>query len=111
MHDWLDVLIEGVTVLLLLIGSAWILIAAVGLIRLPDLHCRSHAMGKAVTMGITLILIAVGIYLGADRAGLKVFLAIVFQFLTIPVASHLLLLLAYRKNHPRWMHRRINRAE
>jgi len=111
MTDGLDILIEVLTILFLLAGSIWILIAAVGLIRLPDLHCRSHAMGKAVTMGITLILVAVGIHLGIDRAGLKVFLAIVFQFLTIPVASHLLLLLAYRKNHPRWLQRPMDRAK
>ncbi len=111
MDSWFEMGVEIVTVFLLLTGAIWILIAAFGLVRLPDLHCRSHAMGKAMTLGITLILMAVGIYLGADRAGLKVFLAIVFQFLTIPIASHLLLLLAYRKNHPRWMHRPMDRVK
>lgn len=95
--------------ILLVAGTLWILVACIGLLRLPDLLCRSHAMGKAMTMGITLILLAVALHLGLEEAGLKVFLAILFQFLTIPVAGHLLSLLAYRKNIPRWRHRPIDR--
>lgn len=96
------------TAFCLLGGTIWIFIACIGLVRLPDLLCRSHAMGKAMTMGILLILLAVAIQLGLDRAGLKVVLAGIFQFLTIPVASHLLCLLAYRKDLPRWKKRPID---
>jgi len=99
--SWQDIL----TAVCLVLGCVWILIASIGLVRLPDLLCRSHAMGKAMTLGITLVLLAVGIHLGLEQAGLKVFLAILFQFLTIPVAGHLLSLLAFRKNIPRWRQR------
>jgi len=105
MDNWKDIL----TVVFLVFGSIWILIASIGLVRLPDLLCRSHAMGKAMTLGITMVLLAVGLHLELEDAGLKVFLAILFQFLTIPVASHLLSLLAYRKNIPRWHHRPMDR--
>lgn len=94
---------------LMLGGVLWIGVASIGLLRLPDLLCRSHAMGKAMTLGITLVLLALGLQLGAEEAGLKIFLAILFQFLTIPVSSHLLCLLAYRKNIPRWRHRPMDR--
>jgi len=97
------------TSLLLVMGTVWIFIACIGLLRLPDLLCRSHAMGKAMTLGITLVLLAVALQLGLEQAGLKVFLAILFQFLTIPVAGHLLSLLAHRKNVPRWRHRPMDR--
>ncbi|MEM1157042.1 MAG: monovalent cation/H(+) antiporter subunit G [Verrucomicrobiota bacterium] len=97
------------TCILLVTGTVWILLACLGLLRLPDLLCRSHAMGKAMTLGITLILLAVALQLGAEKAGLKVLLAILFQFLTIPVAGHLVSLLAYRKNMPRWRHRPMDR--
>ncbi|MGF1530477.1 MAG: monovalent cation/H(+) antiporter subunit G [Puniceicoccaceae bacterium] len=101
---------EVVVVLLVLVGSIWILISGIGLIRLPDIHCRSHSLGKAATMGITLVLLGVGLSLGFEEAGLKVVLAIVFQFLTIPIAGHLLLYLAYRKNHPRWRERPVDQG-
>jgi multicomponent Na+:H+ antiporter subunit G len=109
LSDFFELVRPYLTVVLLSVGTLWILVACIGLLRLPDLLCRSHAMGKAMTLGITLILLAVALQLGVERAGLKVFLAILFQFLTIPVAGHLLCLLAYRKNMPRWRHRPMDR--
>lgn len=82
----------------LLLGSLVILLAAVGLIRLPDAVCRSHALGKGMTLGLVLVLIGLWLYLGLEAAGIKLPLAVAFQFLTIPVASHLLIRLAYRRN-------------
>src|SRR6056297_809029 len=82
----------------LLLGSLVILLAAVGLIRLPDAVCRSHALGKGMTLGLVLVLIGLWLYLGLQAAGIKLPLAVAFQFLTIPVASHLLIRLAYRRN-------------
>lgn len=84
--------------LFLLLGSGVILLAAVGLIRLPDAVCRSHALGKAMTLGLVLVLVGLWLFLGTEAAGIKLPLAVLFQFLTIPVASHLLIRLAYRKN-------------
>ncbi|GAB4241617.1 MAG: hypothetical protein OHK005_04810 [Candidatus Methylacidiphilales bacterium] len=93
---------EGLTAALVLSGSIFILISAIGLLRFPDLYCRAHSMGKAMTLGITLLLLGLWVHLGVELSGLKVVLAIFFQFLTIPVAGHLLCLLASRKNLPRW---------
>lgn len=87
---------------LLLGGSLLILVAAIGLQRLPDIFCRSHALGKAMTLGITLMLLALGLELGLDTAGIKIVLIITFQFVTIPIASHLLSLIAWEKKLPRW---------
>jgi len=92
---------EIITSILVLIGAVFILLSAIGLLRLPDVFCRSHALGKGMTLGITLILLGLWINLGLSDAGIKVPLAIVFQFATIPVASHLLAQLAFRKNLPR----------
>ena len=92
---------EIITAFLVMIGAVFILLSAVGLIRLPDVFCRSHSLGKGMTLGITLILIGLWINLGIEEGGIKVPLAIVFQFATIPVASHLLAQLAFKKNLPR----------
>lgn len=89
-----DILIS----LFLLMGSMVIVLAAVGLLRLPDAVCRSHALGKGMTLGLVLVLIGLWLYLGLEAAGIKLPLAVAFQFLTIPVASHLLIRLAYRRN-------------
>lgn len=88
--------------LLLLTGAGFVLIAAIGLVRLPDVLCRSHAVAKASTLGIFSMLLGLWVALGVEAAGLKVPLAIAFQITTIPVASHLVGLLAREKNLSRW---------
>lgn len=86
----------------ILSGATFILISALGILKLPDIFCRSHALGKGMTLGISLVLIGLWVHLGLQDAGVKVPLAILFQFVTIPVASHLLAQLAYRKQLPRY---------
>lgn len=86
----------------ILSGAIFILISALGILKLPDVFCRSHALGKGMTLGITLVLIGLWVHLGLQDAGVKVPLAVLFQFVTIPVASHLLAQLAYRKQLPRY---------
>ncbi len=97
---------EFLAALLLLNGAAFVLLAAIGLLRLPDVLCRSHAVAKASTLGIFSMLLGLWVALGVEAAGLKVPLAIAFQITTIPAASHLVSLLAREKNLPMWRPRR-----
>lgn len=96
---------EALTVLCLLTGVGLMMTAAIGLLRLPDVLCRSHAVAKASALGIFLLLIAMWMRLAADVSGLKLLLAIIFQMLTIPVSSHLVGMLAQEKNVARWKER------
>ena len=85
----------------LILGFFFVTVAAVGVWRLPDVYCRAHALGKAMTLGVVCFLVALGLFV-PEVSWFKVGLAIVFQFVTIPVASHLLCLVAYRKRVRRW---------
>lgn len=96
---------EALTTILLLIGSLLILVSAIGVLRLPDILCRSHAVTKALTLGIFLMLLGLWVAEGEKQTSLKIFLAIFFQVVTIPVGSHLIALLAFQKDIPRWRHR------
>jgi multicomponent Na+:H+ antiporter subunit G len=96
---------EFLTAACILTGSVFILIAAIGLVRLPDLLCRSHAVAKAMTLGLFLLLIALWLHVGEKQTALKIVLAIFFQLITIPISSHLLGLLALNKNISRWRNR------
>jgi multicomponent Na+:H+ antiporter subunit G len=82
-------------------GCFFIFVAALGTLRLPDVYCRSHAVGKAMTLGIMLVMIGYGLFV-PGVPWLKIVVALLFQFVTIPVASHLLCLIAYRKGVRRW---------
>jgi multicomponent Na+:H+ antiporter subunit G len=90
-------IMEILIALSLFVGCLIILLSAIGILRLPDALCRSHALGKGMTLGLILVLIGLWVFLGFEVGGIKVPLAVLFQFLTIPIASHLLVRLAYRK--------------
>jgi len=73
-----------------LIGALLALVAALGLLRLPDLYTRMHAASKAGTAGSGILLVAVAIQSGEFDVWVKSLLAIAFIFLTAPVSAHLL---------------------
>ena len=88
--------------LLLIIGSAFALIAAIGINRLPDVYSRMHAASKAGTLGSGVMLIALAVH--ADDAGIamRALAGVVFFLLTAPISSHLLAKAAYAVGYPMW---------
>lgn len=82
-------------------GAFFLLVAGVGVLRLPDAYCRAHALGKAMTLGVILLLLSMGIVVDG-LAWWKVLAAILAQLVTIPVASHLFCLIAYRRKLRHW---------
>lgn len=78
------------SVVLLVAGATFSLIASLGLLRLPDLFSRMHASSKAGTAGSGLILIAAALHAGEWTIWLKCIAAILFFLLTAPLAAHLL---------------------
>ena len=75
---------------LLLIGSAFCALAALGLLRFPDLYTRLHAASKAGTLGAGLILLGVGFASGEVSIAVRCVLGLLFVVLTTPVSAHLL---------------------
>ena len=81
---------------LILIGSAFVMVAGVGILRMPDVFTRLHAAGVLDTLGAGFILL--GLMLEADHGALslKLFLLLGFLLATCPVASHALAKAALR---------------
>jgi multicomponent Na+:H+ antiporter subunit G len=77
-------------------------ISAIGLLRLPDFYIRISAITKAISLGITMILLGIGIYFNNLIVGGKVILIILFMFLTSPVAAHIIAHAAIKKKVPFW---------
>jgi len=75
---------------ILLIGAAFSAIAALGILRFPDVYTRLHAASKAGPLGAGLILIAVGIESGDWAVGVRCILGLAFLIVTSPVSAHLL---------------------
>ena len=75
---------------LILAGSLFSLLAAVGVVRLPDLLTRMHAASKAGVVGAGLILLSIAVVSGDSAIVLRAILGILFLALTTPVSAHLL---------------------
>ena len=82
---------------LLIVGSIFCLVAAVGMLRLPDTLIRMHAATKAGTLGAGCILAAEAVVAAELGTTLKAIAAIVFLLLTAPVAAHLIGRAAYHQ--------------
>jgi len=85
--------------ILLIIGSSLMLLASLGLVRFQDPLSRAHALTKATTLGISLLLVALWIVLEDDISGLKILLIIIFCLLTTPLSGHMVASLYYRQLH------------
>lgn len=79
----------------ILIGALFILIAAIGILRMPDLLIRMHAATKAGTLGAGLILVGVMFHFQRWYVTIEGLLTILFILITAPIASHLLSKAAY----------------
>lgn len=83
------------TALLLLVGAAFTLLAALGLWRLEDFFLRMQAATKASTLGVSCMAIAVALHFGDLATTITAGLVAGFLFLTAPVASHVIGRAAY----------------
>lgn len=82
---------------LILIGSAFIFIAALGLVRLPDLLSRMHAAAKPQMLGLALLLGGLTIILRSWQWFALAAAVLAIQMVAAPVASHMLGRAAYRR--------------
>ncbi|WP_336037149.1 monovalent cation/H(+) antiporter subunit G [Halobacterium yunchengense] len=69
-------------------GVFFTFVAAVGLLRLPDVYTRAHGASKSDTLGAGLSVAGVAVTFGADIPTAKAVLLVVFLFLTNPTAAH-----------------------
>ena len=95
-------MIEIATGALLLLGALFLVIAAVGLLRLPDLFMRMSTSTKAAVMCVGLVLAGGGIYFADLAVTTKAIAVVVFVGLTAPVAAHMIGRAAYREGVSLW---------
>jgi multicomponent Na+:H+ antiporter subunit G len=88
-------MMQYVAGILMVLGALFSLLAAVGLIRLPDLYMRMHAASKAGTLGAGLLFAAIACVAFESSVVLRAIAGFVFLLLTTPVGAHLLARAAY----------------
>ena len=80
----------------LLLGTAALLVGALGLVRLPNLFSRIHAVGMMDTAGVAFITLGMLIHEGFSLVSVKLAVVGVFLFFTSPIATHAVAQVAHR---------------
>jgi multicomponent Na+:H+ antiporter subunit G len=90
--------LDVASAVLVIAGCSLALLAAIGLVRLPDVFARMHAATKPATLGLVLVALGALLQLSdADDLTMMV-LVVVLQFLTAPTGAHLVGRAAYHAN-------------
>lgn len=99
---------DATVIVLVAAGLFFQLVAALGLLRFPDVYCRMHVVGVSDTLGSPLVLMAVAAAILLGETGslhvrllgaAKVIFAIALLYLTAPLVSHLLSRAALEAGH------------
>lgn len=98
----IDIIQSYVAGVLVLIGASFAFVAALGLVRLPDIYSRMHAASKAGTVGSGALLLALAVVANDQGTITRALAGIVFLMLTAPLAAHLLAKAAYYAGYRLW---------
>lgn len=88
---------------LVILGLFFLVIAAIGAIRLPDFYTRTHAISVTDTLGTLLILSGLMLYYGFGFVSAKLFLVILFLYVANPAITHVLVRAALKSGLKPWV--------
>jgi multicomponent Na+:H+ antiporter subunit G len=94
-RDWL-------TVGLLVVGALAMLLAALGVLRMPDVFTRLQATSKAATLGVGCMMLAVAVHFAELAVTTRAVAVVLFTFLTAPIGAHMIGRAAYVAKAALW---------
>lgn len=81
---------QWISILFAFFGSIFMLLAAIGILKFPDLPTRMHSSTKAGVLGGALIMIGVCVAHPQSAVLLRALAIVLFIFITAPIAAHVL---------------------
>jgi multicomponent Na+:H+ antiporter subunit G len=93
---------DTLTAILWMAGPAFALLAAVGVLRMPDVFTRMQASTKASTLGLGCLLIGAALQFGDFGSFIRVASIGAFLLLTTSVAAHVIARASYLADVPLW---------
>lgn len=84
------------------VGVLFILIASIGIVRMPDFYLRLSVTVKASTLGVGFVLLSTVLYFGDLAVATKALAIVFFLFLTSPISAQLLGRISYFSGIPLW---------
>lgn len=98
----MQLILDTLAIFCLIAGLFFMLVGAVGVLRLPDVFHRLHAASKCSTLGMMGLVLAASFHVATPDVIAKSIAVILFIFVSNPVGSHMLAKAAHRDKSPQW---------
>lgn len=95
-------MVQILSAILLLVGVTFMLVAAAGVVRMPDFLMRLHCSTKSATLGVGCVLLGTALHFGEAAVWARALAVLVFAFASAPVAAHILGRAAYFSGASLW---------
>lgn len=86
----MTLIIDIASWILILAGSFFVIVGALGLVRMPEIFTRMHAASIIDTAGVGLLILGMSLQAGLSLVTLKLFFLLALFFFTGPVVTHAL---------------------
>lgn len=86
----MTLVVEIASWILILLGSFFTLVGAIGLLRMPEIFTRMHAASVTDTLGVGFLLLGMALQAGFSLVTLKLFVLLGLFVFTGPVVTHAL---------------------
>ena len=91
-----------IAIIFVMLGALLMLIASIGIIRMPDIYIRMHATTKSTSLGILFIFVGASLVFAEPGVWIKAILSVIFIFMTVPIATHIIGKVAHIMKIPKW---------
>lgn len=89
-------------IIFIVAGLFFLIVAAIGVVRLPDVFTRSHAISLADSLGAFLMLVGIALHEGLGKNMLKILMVLALLYILNPVIAHATLRAALRSGLKPW---------
>ena len=93
---------EILSIIFIVAGLFFLIVAAIGVVRLPDVFSRSHAISLTDSLGAFLILIGIALHEGLGTNMLKILVVLSLLYIINPVITHATVRAALRSGLKPW---------
>ena len=91
-----------ISIIFIIAGLFFLIVAAIGVVRLPDVFSRSHAVSLTDSLGAFLMLFGLALHEGLGINTLKILVVLVLLYILNPVISHATIRAALRAGLKPW---------
>jgi multicomponent Na+:H+ antiporter subunit G len=91
-----------ISIIFIIVGLFFLIVAAIGVVRLPDVFSRSHAVSLTDTLGAFFMLFGLALHEGLGINTLKILVVLVLLYILNPVISHATIRAALRAGLKPW---------